>query len=285
MSARLIGAAVVLLAACTAGRLPYRPEGPVRLVSVVPNVTEMLFAIGAGPQVIAVGDFDSYPEEVQELPRLGGLLNPNIERIIQLRPDLVITYHTQDNLQTRLAELGIRVLPYSHGNTSDTLDYIESLGRTVGRSDQAGLVVGRIRRTLEEIRGRPRIEPPPKVLLIHGRGPGLMGSFYSVGSRAFQSELIETAGGENLFADVDSEVIQPSFEEILNRQPDVIIETLSPDRNEEIRRYREDWNAFAKIPAVAAGRVHVIAEDYMLSPGPRLDKAAERYAEFIRKRQ
>ena len=107
----------LLLAACSTARPnPEASTPPRRIISVVPNVTEMLFALGLGDRVIAVGDYDQFPPEVAAKPRIGGLLNPNIEKIIELKPDLVITYGSQDVLRERLQTVGVRMYPFVHGN-------------------------------------------------------------------------------------------------------------------------------------------------------------------------
>jgi len=241
----------------------------------------MLFAFGLADRIIAVGDYDDLPAGYKDKPRIGGLLNPNIEKIIEYKPDLVITYGSQDILRDRMKELGIRIYPFTHGSISQTLDYMVALGRTVGAEDKAREIENRIRMTFETIRKHSPVKHP-KVLLVHNRGVGALGSFYSVGGKAFQNELIEIAGGDNIFADVDKEVMEPSIEAIMKRAPEVIIETLpSGVSDQEIQRRRSDWNKLAKLPAVMNKRVFIIGEDYMLVPGPRLDLAAKKFAEVI----
>lgn len=241
----------------------------------------MLFAFGLVDRVIAVGDYDQLPPGAEDKPRIGGLLNPNIEKIIEYKPDLVITYGSQAILRDRMKELGIRIYPFTHGSISETLDYMVALGRTVGAEDKAKEIEQNIRKTFEDIREHAPAHHP-KVLLVHNRGVGVLGSFYSVGRKAFQNELIEIAGGVNIFGDVDKEVMEPSIEAIIARGPEVIIETLPsglPDQ--EVDRRKADWNALAKLPAVIHKRVFVVGEDYMLVPGPRLDLAAKKFAEVI----
>jgi iron complex transport system substrate-binding protein len=257
------------------------PQIPQRIISVVPSATEMLFAFGLADRIIAVGDYDELPPGSENKPRIGGLLNPNIEKIIEYKPDLVITYGSQDILRDRMKELGIRIYPFTHGSISQTLDYMVALGRTVGAEDKAREIEDRIRMTFDEIRKRAPANHP-KVLLVHNRGVGALGSFYSVGGKAFQNELIEIAGGENIFGDVDKEVMEPSVEAIMKRAPEVIIETLpSGVSDPEVQRRKSDWNKLAKLPAVMNKRVFIVAEDYMLVPGPRLDLAAKKFAEVI----
>ncbi len=241
----------------------------------------MLFAFGLVDRVIAVGDYDQLPPGAEDKPRIGGLLNPNVEKIIEYQPDLVITYGSQAILRDRMKELGIRIYPFTHGSISETLDYMVALGRTVGAEDKAKEIEQNIRKAFEDIREHAPAHHP-KVLLVHNRGVGVLGSFYSVGRKAFQNELIEIAGGVNIFGDVDKEVMEPSIEAIIARGPEVIIETLPsglPDQ--EVDRRKADWNALAKLPAVIHKRVFVVGEDYMLVPGPRLDLAAKKFAEVI----
>ena len=249
---------------------------PQRIVSVVPAATETLFALEVGDRLIAVGDYDRFPPEVATKERIGGLLNPNIEKIIELKPDLVISYGTQDVLRDRLQRVGIRLYPFTHGSIEHTLNYIVDLGRTVGAEHRAQEIVATIHKTFDDLQSTS-LPRKPTVLIVHNRGAGLLGSFYSVGSKAFQHELIEIAGGRNVFGDVDKEVVQPTLEEVIRRAPEIVVETLSPPLlADEIEQRRRDWQAVLK------SRVFILADDYMLVPGPRLDLAARKLAEIIK---
>src|SRR5216117_2295950 len=129
----LIFLIVLILASCTEAKSPPpASESPRRIISVVPSVTEPLFALGVGGNVVAVGNYDHFPPEVEQKPRIGGLINPNIEKIIEMHPDLVITYGSQDVLRERLQSSGIRMFPFVHGNVEKTLEYMLDLGRVVG---------------------------------------------------------------------------------------------------------------------------------------------------------
>jgi len=269
---------MLLSLCCCSAPKPKAPFAPQRIISVVPNVTAMLFAFGLGDKVIAVGDYDQFPPEVAAKQRIGGLLNPNLEKIIELRPDLVITYGTQDVLRDRLQSVGIAMYPFIHGNVEHTLQFMLDLGHAVRADARAEQVVQEIRNTFDRVRAKA---PPvrPKVLLVHNRGAGMLGSFYSVGSQAFQHDLIEIAGGQNLFGDIDRETIQPTLEEVIRRKPDIIIETLSSIRNDrEIAQRKKDWETLG----LARGRVYIESENYLLVPGPRLNLAARKFSEIIR---
>ncbi len=270
---------VSLLLACSQPVNTVTPAGPPRtIISVVPSVTETLYAFGLSDKVVAIGDYDNFPPEVSRKPRIGGLINPNIEKIIELRPDLVITYGSQDVLRRRLHSVGIRMLPFVHGDVEQTLHFMLDLGRAVGAEQQVNEIVADIRKTFDDIRAHAPASAP-KVLLIHNRGAGTLGSFYTVGALAFQHNLIEIAGGRNLFDDVDTETLEPTLEEVLSRKPDVIIETLpSGPSAGEVEQRKKDWESLG----LAKGRIYIESEDYLLVPSPRLALAARRISEIIR---
>jgi iron complex transport system substrate-binding protein len=276
----------LVLCACTAPPNASNPNAaPERVVSLVPTVTEILFALGAGDRVVGVSDFDNYPPEAMERPRVGALINPNVERIFQLQPDLVITYGTQFLLQERLAAAGIRQYPFVSGSIQHVLESIRALGREMGLAEESDRLSSEIELTLESIREGSR-ENRPKVLLAHNREIGTMGSFYTGGGRSYFDELIEIAGGQNIFGDIDENIFQPSLEEVLKRAPEVIIELLpsDPEGKARIDQRLADWQALAAVPAVRKGRVYVLSGDHLLLVGPRLHLAAAEMAEAIRGR-
>ena len=127
----------------------------------------------------------------------------------------------------------------------------------------------------------------PRVFLVHSREVGTMGSVYSGGGESFFNELIDIAGGVNIFGDVEDDSIQPSLEEVLKRQPEIIIELLpaKKDDPDQIAQRVQDWGQLETLPAVQQGRVHVLAGDYLLLIGPRLHLAARRFAEVIRREE
>lgn len=267
---------LVFLPSCTRA-IPAKPGEPKTIVSIVPSVTEMLFEIGVGDRVIGVSNFDNFPPEVQIRQRVGGLIDPDTEKIISMHPDLVITYGTQDALQQHLQAVGIRLLPYVHGNIEQTLQFTVELGNVTGASEQAEKLVQRLRTTFDRVRARaPAVKP--KVLLLYGREAGALGGFYSAGKKSFQNDLIEIAGGTNLFGDIDQETAQPSLEEVISRKPDVIVETLTPPVDPaEIVQRKTDWDKLG----LAKGRIYIESEPYFLLPGPRLGMAAQRMSEIL----
>src|SRR6186713_2153234 len=195
-----------------------------RIVSLVPAVTEMLFAIGAGPQVIAVSSFDTFPPEVRRLPRVGALIDPDTERILALRPDLVVTYGSQQDTQERFERAGIRIFAYRHGGLAAMLDTLRQVGAVTGRATAAADTAAQIEQRLNQVRDRVRGRPRPPTLLVFERSPQTLRGVYASGGTGFLNEMLEYAGGANVFADVKRESVQPSQEAILTRAPQAIIE-------------------------------------------------------------
>ncbi|MBI4886756.1 MAG: ABC transporter substrate-binding protein, partial [Acidobacteria bacterium] len=240
-SLRLALVAALLLAGAAAGARQYagrvshagpalasRPadEATPRIISLVPALTEMLFAIGAGPQVVAVSSYDDFPPEVKALPRVGALLDPDVERILMLRPTLVITYGSQGALEAQLGQARIRTFSYRHGGIEALLQTIRALGAATGHAADAERAARDIRGRLDAVRARVRGRPRPRVLLVFGRQPQSLQQIYVSGGAGFLHEILEIAGGENVFADIEHESVQPSHETLITRAPDVILEVM-----------------------------------------------------------
>jgi iron complex transport system substrate-binding protein len=256
---------------------------PQRIVSLVPALTEMLFAIGAGPRVVGVSSFDEFPPEVAKLPRVGALIDPATERILSLRPELVIVYGSQDEQQAQFERAGIRTFSYRHGGVPVVLDTINALGQVTGQADQAASVVSTLRRRLDAVRTRVAGRPRPSVMLVFERQPKTLREIYASGGVGFLNEILDIAGGRNVFADAKSESVQPSTETIIARAPDVVIEIRARDRLDArgLDAERAAWTTLGSLPAVRSNRVYVLGGQYMVVPGPRLADAAERFARTI----
>ena len=131
MAAHKTSIALVLFLICAALG---RPDAitPQRIVSIVPSVTEMLFAMGAGPRVVGVGNFDRYPPEALTRPKVGGLIDPDVERVISLKPDLMVVYGTQTDLRAQMDRAGIPIFLYQHAGLADITSTIRDLGARIG---------------------------------------------------------------------------------------------------------------------------------------------------------
>jgi iron complex transport system substrate-binding protein len=252
-------------------------------VSLVPAVTEMLFAIGAGDDVVGVSSYDRYPPEALARPRVGALVDPDFERILSLRPDLVVVYATQADLIARLERARVAAFPYELAGLSNVTATIRRLGDRLGRAEGARAVAERIERDLADIRRAVAGRPRPKTALIFGRDAGTLRGIYASGGIGFMHDMLDAAGGADVFADVPRQSVQATAEMLLARAPDVIIEAYSsqgwpPDR---ISRERDVWRALPALPAVRTGRIHVLADDRLSIPGPRVAEGVRLLASVL----
>jgi iron complex transport system substrate-binding protein len=259
-----------------------RSAGARRIVSLVPALTEALFAIGAGPQVVGVSSFDEFPPDVKTRPRVGALLDPDIERIFTLRPDLVMVYGSQSDLQSQLSRAGIRAFSYRHGGIQTTVDTIRRLGAATAHESEAEGLISSLQRRLDAVRARVKGRARPRTLLVVERQPGTLREVYASGGVGFLHEMLEIAGGRNVFADAARESVQPSVEMLLTSAPDVILEVRATALTESrAAAEREAWTSLASVPAVRQQRVHLLSGDYLVVPGPRLAEAAEAFARTL----
>jgi iron complex transport system substrate-binding protein len=233
----------------------------------------MLYAIGAGPRVVGVSSYDAFPPEVTSLPKVGALIDPNVELILSLKPQLVVVYGSQTDLKQQLARAGIGVFDYRHTGLADVTTTIRTLGERVGARQRADELAGGIERGLADVRRKVAGRARPRTLLVFGRERLALRGLYASGGIGFLNDMLDLAGGVNVFADVKAQAVQASTEQILARRPEVILEARalnsawpSGDRQAEL----EVWNAVRSVPAVRNHRVLFLFDDRVVIPGPRL---------------
>jgi len=258
-------------------------DPPRRIVSLVPATTEILFAIGAGSRLVGVGSYDRYPPEATKLPKMGGLLDPNVERVLAARPDLVVAFETQVELRRELQRARIPMFLYIDEALPDVMRTIRSLGARVGSFPAADALATQIETQLAATRANVKGSGRPKTLLVLGREPGSLRNVYASGGIGFLHDLVEAAGGTDVLADIKRKSVQMTTEMILARAPQVIIELHygSELRTEQLGAERLVWNQLASVPAVKAGRVYLLVGDEFVVPGPRIALAADRLARTI----
>lgn len=280
---RPVRIATALVAATLFAATIAAQQRPARIVSLIPAVTEMLFAIGAGDQVVGVSTFDTYPKEATTRPRAGGLFDPNFEAILTLRPDLVIVYGSQDELITRLGRANIPMFPYRHAGLADITDTIRALGRRTGHDKEANALAQQIDAEIRAVRLRAGGGSRPRTLLVFGREEGSMRGLYVSGGIGFLHEMLEAAGGSNVMADVKREGLQLSMEQLLARAPEVVIELRASEGWSAERRAREAevWKTVT-VPAARNGRVRFLPDDSLTIPGPRVGAAVRALFDAIR---
>jgi iron complex transport system substrate-binding protein len=256
---------------------------PKRIISLVPNVTEILYAIGAGPQVVAVSTYDVEPPEVRSLPTVGALIDPDTEKIISLRPDLVITYGSQTELQAQLKATNIPFFDYRHAGLDHIMATMRELGVRTGHVDQAEKAAKALEDRIDAVKKQVAGKPRPKVLLVFGREPGSIRNVYASAGKGFLHDMLVVAGGDDVLNDIQKESAQISTEQIIARRPDVIVELNSsrmlnePDMKKEL----DPWMALTSIPAVKNKRVIILTGQSLTVPGPRVADGIEKLAKAL----
>jgi iron complex transport system substrate-binding protein len=273
--------AVAIAVACTV-RSADAQAAPKRIISVIPAVTEMLFAIGAGPQVVAVGSFDRYPPDVDTLPRVGALIDPDVERILSLRPDLVAIYGSQTDLRAQLERARIPIYVYSHAGLADITVTLRSLGARVGREAAAAELARNLEARIAAVRARVAGRSRPATLIVFERESQTLRGIYASGGVGFVHDMVGAAGGANVFADLKRQAVQATTEQILTVSPHVILELrgdkYSPDA---VRRETAVWQSLPALPAVRSGRVYFFGDERTVVPGPRVAEAVEMFARVL----
>ena len=274
----------LLLASCAA--LP-RPAGaqqaPQRIISLIPATTEMLFAMGAGGRLVGVGTYDSFPADVAKLPRVGGLIDPDVERIIALKPDLVIVYETQADLKQQLQRAQIPMFSYVHRALPDITRTMRELGERVGAKAGADAEAARIEQQLDAIKQRVAGRPRPKTMLVFGRDPGALRRITASGGYGFLHDMLELAGGDDVLGDIQKQSVDVSTEMVLTRAPEAIIELHYGEeaRIPNLEAERKIWNGLPSVPAVKNSRVYLLDGQEYVVPGPRIVGAVERFARTL----
>lgn len=255
---------------------------PARIISLIPAVTEMLFAVGAGPQVVAVSSFDRYPPEVSKLQRVGALLDPDVERILSLRPDLVVVYASQSDLRTQLERAKVPTYVYSHAGLADITTTLQQIGERVGHGQEASNLTRQIQARITAVRKRVAGHERPRTLTVFDRESLALRGIYASGGIGFIHDMVDAAGGDNVFSDVKQQAVQATTELILARRPDVILELRGDPMPPDIRAKEiAVWRSLASLPAVRSNRVYLIDQQMTVVPGPRVGQGVELIAKAL----
>ncbi len=254
------------LAAAVLSAIFLRPavaRAAARIVSLSPSVTETLFALGAGPEVVGVSQYCDYPPAALALPRVGSFLTPNIEAIVGLRPTLVIGTWVSSGLPAfeSLRDMGYATLIVKDNSLAEIEESITAIGAATGRSAQARALVAALDAHLDAVRRRLAEVKPRTVLMVVGHQPRI-----AVGSGTFLDELLHAAGGINIAEGTGESWPHLSIEYVVAMKPEVILDGQMGDDAVASARF---WNDYPMIPAVREHRIYGYPEDSTLRPGPR----------------
>lgn len=259
---------------------------PRRIVSTGPGITEILFALGLGDRVIAATQYCVYPEEAKKLPRIGSWTNLNMEAILSLRPDLVVVQKTAVSANDRFQSLKLKTVEIELQSVSDIHAAIEAIGKATGAQAAATKLNASIRSQLDEIRKAVGNRPQVSTLFIVGRTPGTVDGLITVGKTSYQGQVLELAGGQNVFGDINLGYSKISHEALLSRDPAVIVdmgEHAEAGGLTDAQRKAQIvlWGRFSKLAAVRNGKVFPVSSPIYVVPGPRVVEMAKSFARML----
>jgi len=259
------------------GRRVAIDEHPQRIISLAPNITETLFALGLDSRIVGVSLFSNYPKGASRKPRVGNFINPSLERIVALSPDLVIATANGTRKETvlQLERMGIVTYVIAPREFEDIFMMIRDLGGITGREQEALALTEDLRRRVDRVKARTKDREMPRVFLQIGINP-----LVSVGKDTIHNRLITLAGGINIFGDVDIAYPRVSIERVIAKGPDIIIMT-DMRRGGGFAREQDKWRQWTDIPAVRNGRIYVIDSDVADRFSPRIVDGLEALAGII----
>ena len=259
------------------GRNVAVPIVPKRIVSLAPNITEMIYFLGLGERLVGVTRFSYFPKEAQKKPKVGVYTDVNIEKVVTLNPDLVIA--TADGNKKAdvemLEEAGIPVYVVNPRKVYQVLDTIERLGTICGVVERAKHLANRLRERVIRITEAVRDRKRPLIFLVINMKP-----LMSVNQSTIHHDIIQLAGGRNMTEDQPITYPKLGMEEIIKKGPDAIIIS-SMEREREFEKVQQEWFQWSTLPAVQKGRVYLIDSDLIDRPAPRIVIGLEEMAKLI----
>jgi iron complex transport system substrate-binding protein len=268
-------------------RLLHAQQRPHRIVSTAPSITEALFALGLGDQVVGVSQYCNYPPQVVRLPKVGTYIKPDLEAIARLVPDLVVLQTAPPDLKDRLKALGIVFVEVPHGTLEDVFTGIQIIAKATGTPERSAALINRIQGSLQAIQAKARVLPSPRVVAILNRKQGTLTDLTAVGPDNYMNQILQIAGAVNVLAKSGvPRYPHISLETIIREDPDVILDLSSSQDSESERQVERAavlalWGQNQSLKAVRSGHVYFGTSNVLLVPGPRAPEAAEALFDFM----
>ncbi len=243
------------------GRKVVVPDHPHRVICLMPSVTDTVYALGAGDDVVGISDFTKYPAEALSKPSIGNLINPSIETILSLHPDLVIGVQPMGPMEAtdQLERVGIPVFLVSPHGIAGIFHSIETIGEALNRPQQADALVHSLRQRVEAVKARTKHLSAPTVFM-----PVWYDPITTIGKHAFITEIIDAAGGHSITDDLSTEWPEVSLEVVLSRPPDALLLVRGGKTTLEVLESRPGWSNMA---AIKTHRVYYV-DDRINFPSP-----------------
>jgi iron complex transport system substrate-binding protein len=255
---------------------------PQRIVSLSPSVTEILYGIGAWPQVIAVSQYCTYPDDVKNKPRVNGWDKTNLEQVMALKPDFVIGVDAQEPfLRDKLNGLGVRSLFLKSQTLADILASIGEIGRATGHESEATDLSAKTQGEIDAVRKAVADRPRPRVLCVVDRVPGTIRDLYTATRGSYLDELISIAGGESIAPQAEHGYGKVTKEAVLTLNPEAIIDMVQGSKG----NFGEDpvavWSELGEIRAVRDKRIYSMTDPSVIHPSQFVGHTAQVFARAL----
>ena len=226
------------------GRKVVVPDHPHRVICLMPTVTDTVFALGAGDDVVGISDYTKYPAAALTKPSVGDLIKPSIETILSMHPDLVIGVQPKGPMEVtdQLERVGIPIFLVSPHGIAGILHSVESIGMALNRTPQADVLIHSLQRRIDAVKAHTNGESAPRVFMPIWYDP-----ITTIGKNAFITEIIEVAGGRSVTDDLPAEWPQISMETVLERAPDALLLVRGGKTTLKVLQDRPGWSSMAAI--------------------------------------
>jgi iron complex transport system substrate-binding protein len=226
------------------GRTVVVPDHPHRVICLMPTVTDTVYALGAGGDVVAISDYTKYPAAALKKPSVGDLIKPSIETIVSLHPDLVIGMQPKGPMEVtdQLERAGIPIFLVSPHGIAGILHSVESIGMALNRTPEADVLVHSLLQRVDAVKSRTQGLPAPRVFM-----PVWYDPITTIGRNAFITEIIAAAGGRSVTDDLPTEWPQISMEVVLERAPDALLLVRGGKTTLQVLEGRPGWSSMAAI--------------------------------------
>jgi ABC-type Fe3+-hydroxamate transport system substrate-binding protein len=271
LSAFVLAAHAIRVLTDETGRKVTLPDHPHRIVCLVPSVTDTVFALGSGDDVVAISDYTVYPPAALKKPSIGGLVKPSIETILAFHPDLVVGTQIPGSAETatQLETVGIPVFLIDPHGLAGILHSVDSIGRALNRLPQAAALNSSLTQRIEAVKARTAGKPAPRILVTVWYDP-----IITIGKHAFITDIIEAAGAKSVTDDLLPDWPQISIETLIARAPEALLLVRGGKVNIETLQNRPGWSTLA---AIKSNKVYYVDEG-IEDPSPVAVNALEEMA-------
>lgn len=257
----------------------------IRVISLSPHITEIVYKLDAGSQLIGRTEFCTYPPAANQVESVGGYLNIDFEKIVRLEPDIVMQFPNPEN-RRKLESLGIEVMGIQNETIDEILNGIIKVGEALNKIPEARKLCDNIQDTLHIAAAlQHKLRVPPSAIFVVGRERGALGNIHLAGSKTYLSEIWEICGGINAFHDIHIRYFSVNEEDLLKRGIRVILEFhpgwSGADLNIDMEK--ESWNLLSHLEAVKRGEIYIYTDRFFIIPGPRITQITISFMEIIKK--